>query len=105
MDWFRSVLLWSSSKKVFKKILLGSLTFELFSLAVPLIAFAQPASTTCPDGQIMSDLGCIPDDPIGFVEHFYGWGLGLIGFVAILFMIIGGYYLMTSQGDQFRLAK
>lgn len=59
----------------------------------------------CPAGQVSSDLGCIPTDPIGFVQTFYGWGLGLIAFVAILFMIIGGYYIMTSAGDVEKLEK
>lgn len=53
----------------------------------------------CPQGEIATDLGCIPTDPIGFVERFYTIGLGFIGMVGILFMIIGGYYIMTSRGN------
>lgn len=60
---------------------------------------------TCPNGEVISDLGCIPQNPVGFVQKFYGWGLGLIGMVVIIFMIIGGYYLMTSQGDPSKLQK
>ena len=41
--------------------------------------------------------------PIGFVERFYGIGLGFIGMVGVLFMIIGGYYIMTSAGNPERL--
>jgi hypothetical protein len=63
------------------------------------------APIVCPDGQILTDFGCTPDNPVGFVEKFYGIGLGLIGFVALIFLIIGGYYLMTSQGDPVRLGK
>ena len=59
----------------------------------------------CPAGQVASDLGCIPQDPIGFVSTFYGWGLGFLGFVAIIFMIIGGYYIMASHGNQEMLQK
>lgn len=57
----------------------------------------------CPDGQVVSDLGCIPQDPVGFVGKFYGWGLGFLGFVVVIFFIIGGYHLMTSQGDPQKL--
>ena len=60
--------------------------------------------TDCPTGEIPTDLGCIPTDPIGFVERFYGIGLGFIGMVALLFMIIGGYHIMTSAGNPERLA-
>jgi len=59
----------------------------------------------CAIGEVATDLGCLPTDPIGFTEKFYGWGLGLISFVAVLFMIIGGYYIMTSRGNPEALAK
>lgn len=58
----------------------------------------------CSQGEILTDFGCMPQDPIGFVERFYGIGLGFIGMVGLLFMIIGGYYIMTSQGNPARLA-
>lgn len=58
----------------------------------------------CQPGEVATDLGCLPDDPVGFVGRFYGIGLGFIGMVAILFMVIGGYYIMTSQGNPTRLA-
>jgi len=59
----------------------------------------------CPEGSVPSDLGCIPQDPIGFVQVFYGWGLGLITFVAILFMIIGGITVMLSRGNYEHLER
>lgn len=58
----------------------------------------------CPAGEVATDLGCVPQDPIGFVERFYAIGLGFIGMVGVLFMIIGGYYIMTSAGNPERLA-
>lgn len=58
---------------------------------------------TCAPNEILTDFGCIPNDPIGFVERFYGIGLGLIGMVALIFIIIGGYFIMTSQGDPNKL--
>ncbi len=52
----------------------------------------------CPDG-VQTDLGCIPNDPFAFVAKFYGIGLGIIGGVALIFIIYGGYIILTSQGD------
>ena len=46
-----------------------------------------------------TDLGCIPNDPVGFVAKFYGIGLGLIGGIAVLFIIYGGYIILSSQGN------
>lgn len=53
----------------------------------------------CLADEVASDLGCIPQDPIGFVQTFYGWGLGLLVFVAVIFMIVGGYNIMMSRGN------
>lgn len=50
-----------------------------------------------------TDLGCIPNDPFGFVTKFYGIGLGFVGAVALLFMIYGGYIILTSQGNPDKL--
>lgn len=54
---------------------------------------------------IQTDLGCLPNSPGGFVQEFYGWGLGLIGLVGLLFLIIGGYYILVSRGDPGQLQK
>lgn len=53
----------------------------------------------CLATELQTELGCIPTDPLGFVARFYSIGLGLIGGLAVLFIIYGGYLLMTSQGD------
>lgn len=54
-------------------------------------------------GGVDTELGCIPSDPIGFVAKFYSIGLGLIGGVAVLFIIYGGYLILTSQGNPTQL--
>lgn len=59
----------------------------------------------CSINEVETDFGCLPTDPIGFVEKFYGIGLGLIAFVALIFMIIGGYFVMTSRGNIEQLQK
>lgn len=52
-----------------------------------------------PTTSINTDFGCLPNNPVGFVAQFYGWGLGLIGLVGLLFLIIGGYYILVSHGN------
>lgn len=54
---------------------------------------------TCLVNEVPTDLGCIPNNPIGFVAKFYGIGLGLIGGTALLFIIYGGYIILTSSGN------
>jgi hypothetical protein len=57
----------------------------------------------CEVGEVRTDFGCWPNDPISFVQKFYGVGLGLVAALALIAIIIGGYTIMTSQGDQQRL--
>lgn len=61
--------------------------------------------SSCAPNEVYTDFGCVPDDPVGFVEQFYGIGLSLIGGVALLFLIIGGYHILTSQGSPEKLQK
>jgi hypothetical protein len=77
----------------------------VFSLGIFIVA-AKPAlaqstipQQQCADTEISTDFGCLPNSPIGFVEKFYQWGLGLIGLIGVLFLIIGGYHLLISRGD------
>src|SRR5688500_232158 len=78
------------------------LTTLLFLLFVPIfsISYVRPAAVpTCTQTEMPTDLGCFPTDYIGFTQEFYGWGLGLIGFVGVISIMIGGYYIMTSHGN------
>lgn len=53
----------------------------------------------------LSDFGCIPNDPVAFAQQYYGYGLGMIGGVSILFIMYGGYIFMTSQGNPIMVNK
>lgn len=53
----------------------------------------------CLQTETQTALGCIPKDPGGFASEIYRWGLGLVGGVAILAIIYGGYLILTSQGN------
>ncbi len=65
---------------------------------------ASPLANLCdPAKEIQTDFGCLPNDPVGFVQKFYGWGLGMIGLIGLLFLIIGGYQLLISRGDPSRI--
>jgi hypothetical protein len=57
----------------------------------------------CALNQIATDFGCMPNDPIGFIQKFYGIGLGFVGMVALVALIWGGYSIMTSRGDPHRV--
>jgi hypothetical protein len=57
----------------------------------------------CPAQEKMTELGCLPTDPIQFIGRFYGIGLSLIGGVALLFIIIGGYTILMSRGNPTQL--
>ncbi len=59
----------------------------------------------CLDSELMTQLGCIPRDPGGFTAQLYTIGLSLIGGVAVIFLIIGGYHILVSQGNPITLQK
>lgn len=76
----------------------------LLTLFLPNSVYAaspSPAASPCPQ----TDFGCIPDDPLGFAAKIYSIGLGFIGSIALVFIIYGGYLILTSQGDQLKLGK
>jgi hypothetical protein len=58
---------------------------------------------TCQLNEISTDFGCFPNDPVGFVQKFYGLGLGFVAGIALLALIWGGYSIMTSRGDPQRV--
>lgn len=74
------------------------------SMALPAFVTVPP-TPTCPPNQDWTDLGCIHTDPVGFAGQFYGIGLGLIGGVALLFVIYSGYLILFSQGNPEVLQK
>ena len=57
----------------------------------------------CSLNKITTDLGCFPNDPIGFVQKFYPVGLGFVGGIALLTLILGGYVILTSKGNPERV--
>jgi hypothetical protein len=62
-------------------------------------------SVGCKDGQLITDLGNIPCTPTGFATTLYGIGLSFIGVVALLFIVYGGYLILTSQGNTEQIGR
>lgn len=62
-------------------------------------------ASSCPAGKVQTELGCISQDPISFIKDFYGIGLGIIGGIALLSIIYGGYIILASQGNPTQLSK
>lgn len=72
-------------------------TSPLFFVGVAQAADAvKPCDTRT---SAMTQLGCLPKDPVLFVSSFYGIGLSMIGGVALIFIILGGYTILTSRGN------
>lgn len=59
--------------------------------------------TACQLDEIQTDFGCFPNDPIGFVQKFYGIGVGLVGGLSLLVLSWGGYIILTSRGESSKL--
>lgn len=58
-----------------------------------------------PEQAIVTDLGTIPCSPTGFAQAVYSLGLMFIGAVALLFIVYGGYLILTSQGSPDQVSK
>lgn len=77
----------------------------------PTLVFSTPTTAppvptpdgSCPVGTVPSELGCIPTDVSGFVASYYGYGLSMIGGLAILLIMYGAYLILTSAGDSHQL--
>ncbi len=53
--------------------------------------------------EVQTDFGCWPNDPVGFIQKFYGVGLGFVGGISLLTLIIGGYDIIMSRGQPARV--
>ena len=90
-------------------LVLGFFIIFVFTLFPQLeVAYAQAqAFKQCPQGEVWSpDFQiCIPTDAPGFASKIYQLGLALIGFVAVIFLIFGGYNIMMSRGNVEQLER
>ena len=57
------------------------------------------------DNTIVTDLGTIPCTPSGFAQAIYSVGLAFIGTIALVFIVYGGYLILTSQGSPDQISR
>jgi len=61
---------------------------------------------SCPlPNEIPTDLGCIPNNPAGFVQKYFQVGLAMIGGISFLGMVYGMILIGTSQGNNIQIQK
>jgi len=79
--------------------------FIVFGFFLAFFVVPQKAWAACPDYShyIDTDFGCFHNDPIGFAEDFYPYGLAFVAAISLITLIIGGYAILTSRGEPQRL--
>jgi hypothetical protein len=74
---------------------------KLFNLVNKVYAQASSSAGCTP-----SDFGCLSkNDPFAFTSAIYTAGLGLIGGLALLFIIYGSFIILSSKGDPLALQR
>lgn len=90
------------------KIFAVIISIFLFSQVLVPVALAQDLTNPCPDptSARIAGIGCIPtSDPIKFSVFMYNLGLSLVGVVGLLSMMYGGYMILSSRGDAYRIKE
>ncbi len=90
-----------------KRFMKNDLRFKIVMFFSYLIAHISllitPAYAACNAGEAETDFGCLASEPGQFASTIYSWGLGLIGGLALLFIVYGSFLVLSSQGDPVRL--
>lgn len=90
--------------KKFLPIIFSILLYYATSISPTGINAQSPIpSTACKLDEIQTDFGCFPNDPIGFVQKFYGLGVIFAAGLSLLVLIWGGYTILTSRGEPAQL--
>ncbi len=86
--------------------------FTEFRNSLPPKEKASSAGTRCDpktgglgDGGIMTAIGCVPTNPVAFVEAFFKFSLGIGGGLALLLMSFGAIRMILAQGNPESLKK
>ena len=86
-------------KQIVKKVNLVK-TLEVVAVSAlmlaPMVAFALPAFN-CSD---LNGVNCSSTSFNGFIKTIINWLLGIAFGVAVLFLIIGGFWYITSAGNE-----
>lgn len=86
-------------RKILSILFPSATLFFAYLVPVPVYAQSPTIPQPCPEGTAPSELGCVPSNVVGFVKHYYGFGLSLIGGVSLLLILYGGYLILTSRGN------
>ncbi len=82
------------------------ISLVFFSFIAPHSVYAQCAN---PEDEINIGITTLCSgesaDPASAVSQIYGFGLSIIGGVAVLLIIYGGYVILTSSGNPAQLNK
>ena len=75
-----------------------------FSLPLSLLLFLTSLNypltiSACKSNETETGIGCIPNDPAGFVNVVLSVAIGLAGGVAFLLLVYGGFRMVFSQGS------
>lgn len=84
-------------KLTFAKV--GSVVAGLAGSLLPLIARADTPSFL-PSGVDSTDIDLGTNNPIDTTINVINWGLGILGLVAVVFILIGGFRWMTAGGNE-----
>ena len=75
---------------------LSTIVLALVLFALPVLTFAQINNIPVPNGGPGGNVSNIND----FIIYVINILLGIVGFVALLFLIIGGFRYITSAGNE-----
>lgn len=99
-----------------KKLILNAVAAFVTVLGLGCIATASPVSATviCPDGNTATTLDACTqynglqgkdNDLMTMLSTIINVVLGVVGFVAVVMIIMGGISFITSQGDAAKVAR
>ena len=88
-------------KQIFKKINLVKtmeIVVAVFVLIFPVVSFAALGNVDCQS--LGGGLNCSTTTASGLLKQVITWMLGLAGLISVLFLIIGGFWYITSAGNE-----
>ena len=78
--------------KVLEIVFVVALTF-----APLLVSHAALPNLNCSE---LNGVNCSATSASGLIKLVINWGLGLAGLIAVLFLIVGGFWYITSAGNE-----
>lgn len=69
---------------------------------VPETSYAQLPNLNCND---LQGVNCTPRTVSGLIKLVINWMLALAGLIAVLFLIVGGFWYITSAGNEEQAEK